>query len=734
MDIDNLLRDKKLKTKFNLEFYNIDAFIYLNIVIKSTYYISYDCINNDNYISNGMLHRNIVFSNISDNGKVFKILNVRADIIKNTIKIIMCLAKSISQKKIIIRVKGRLKCNFYVKLNLITSLDYASRLYINFSQIEMKNFNNYFIGASYLTLSSFIKKANFQLLKNNINCDAIIKLSKQPIYIDFTKWDMIKKNLIKRIKQEYNLNITEDATISDVINEISDQRNDHITAIDNFKFKKRLSGAALDVKYDKIVTDETKIISDDTITEVLSKFKIDLNKEDLGVKESGLNSEKILTEDNDLLDEDLKQIELSTKNLSKEIQKLYYILAAEKSKLLEYPIFIPYYYDFRGRIYPKSIIGFTYLKIFRALFKLPGFNKDVDLISLTSSTYFKIISHLKVAVDARFIKSELSEINKYFLIVHLSELGKCNKGKLANSNGLTLQDLIDNGTVLFFNKKNIDIDVDDLVYIEIISDNIYYFLDNNRFKNITIIRDSTASFLQHWSIKLTARDEYLNKLNLNGDIWYDTYTFIIDTFLKENPEYVENINFKEILKRKILKNFIMITNYNAGLFKCHMNLKEMLIESKIPFDDDKLNSFSKKFHLFLKDSLFDILFVNSRDNFIKKTGSLICTDDGSNINLTYLNYKENKDDIKIYEYRWVITRRSLIDIPCEWKTQIALNANIIQASDAELARFLINRLNIQSVHDSFAINLFELHKIIDLTNLFFNEKLKSNNYSIFILI
>ena len=178
----------------------------------------------------------------------------------------------------------------------------------------------------------------------------------------------------------------------------------------------------------------------------------------------------------------------------------------------------------------------------------------------------------------------------------------------------------------------------------------------------------------------------------------------------------------------------MITNYNAGLFKCHMNLKEMLIESKVTFNDDELNLFSKKFHLFLKDSLFDILFVNSRDNFLKKTGSLICADDGSNINLTYLNYKENKDDIKIYEYRWVITRRSLIDMPCEWKTQIALNANIIQASDAELARYLINRLNIQSVHDSFAINLFELHKIIDLTNLFFNEKLKSNNYSIFILI
>ena len=178
----------------------------------------------------------------------------------------------------------------------------------------------------------------------------------------------------------------------------------------------------------------------------------------------------------------------------------------------------------------------------------------------------------------------------------------------------------------------------------------------------------------------------------------------------------------------------MITNYNAGLHKCHANLVELLTESKIPFDEIELKFFSQKFYRFLKSNLFNIIFVNSRDEFLKKTGGLIHTDDKSNINLTYLNYKEHKEDIKIYKYRWVISRRTLVDTTCDWKTQIALNANIIQASDAELARYLINKLNIQSVHDSFAINLFKLHNIVDLTNLFFNEKLKKNEYSIFILI
>jgi hypothetical protein len=184
-DIHNIIKNKKLKTKFDLEFYNIDVFIYLSIITKSTYYIGHDNIDNDSCLSDGMLHRNIILGNISRNIKVFELLNIKSNIMKNTIKIMMCLAEKISQQKVIIRSKGKYKTNFYVKLNLISNLNYADRLYINFSQIKMKNFNNYLIGASHLTLSSFIKRGNYQLLKNNINCDAIIKLSKQPIYMEF---------------------------------------------------------------------------------------------------------------------------------------------------------------------------------------------------------------------------------------------------------------------------------------------------------------------------------------------------------------------------------------------------------------------------------------------------------------------------------------------------------------------------------------------------------------------
>ena len=567
-DIDNFLNDKHLKTKFNLEFYDIDSYIYLNLIIKSTYFISYDCIYNEYSLSSGMLHRNVVLSNINESTKVFKILNIKTDIVKNTIKLIMCLAESIHQKKIIIRVKGGIKCNFYVKLNLITNLDYADRLYINFSQVEMKSFNNYFIGASHLTLSSFIKKANFQSLKNNINCDAIIKLSKQPIYIDFSKWELIKKNVIRRIKQEYNLNITEDATISSIINELSDQRNDQTIIMNQYKMKGRIEYNSkkmhLNENIDGVeagVNVYNKNLQIKDLRNDKTNMKIDHSDKDFN--ELSLRSEEIFTENNDFSEEDLRQIELYTKNLSKEIQRLYYILAAEKAKLFTYPIYIPHYYDFRGRIYPKSVIGFTYLKVCRALFKLSEFDLSVNLLDLKESIYFKRISNLNVIIDVRFNKPELNEVDKYFLIIHLLELGKYNKGALATTNGLTLQNLIDNGTELFFNKNNVDLDVDDLVYIDIIKDNIIYFFNNNKFKNITIIRDATASFLQHWSIKLKAKKEYLSKLNLNGDVWYDTYIFIIDTFLKENAEFESKTNFKKILKRSVLKKF-----YNDNKLQC----------------------------------------------------------------------------------------------------------------------------------------------------------------------
>jgi hypothetical protein len=88
----------------------------------------------------------------------------------------------------------------------------------------------------------------------------------------------------------------------------------------------------------------------------------------------------------------------------------------------------------------------------------------------------------------------------------------------------------------------------------------------------------------------------------------------------------------------------------------------------------------------------------------------------------------------VADCRWIFTKYILISDFCNWKTKIAINANIIQASDAELARNTIANVSTLTVHDSFGVNLNELHKLMDNTNKYFNNKNNNKTYSIFILI
>jgi hypothetical protein len=292
------------------------------------------------------------------------------------------------------------------------------------------------------------------------------------------------------------LNITNSATISDIINELNALKSDHEKQIHDYKFKRRdgcvIDNSDIDLNLSNTANEVDDLLNKETffVEKINSEKKSDLNQEILDFTEE-------LTEFNDYSEEFFKQKILSIKSISKKIQQLYYILSAEKAKLFRYPIYLPYYYDFRGRIYPKSIVGFTYLKVLRATFRLPGFDRDIDWIDLKQSFYYQRILSLNIMVDERFLKLELNSIDKYFLIIHLLELGKYNKSRLVTSNGLSLQNMVDNGTELYFNQEDSNVSIDDLIYMKIIKDNITNFMNNNKFNNITIIRDSTASFLQH---------------------------------------------------------------------------------------------------------------------------------------------------------------------------------------------------------------------------------------------
>jgi hypothetical protein len=589
-EIKEILDNKKFKTNFNLNFYKLDLFIYLNSIINSLYYTNYDYTNygyiqDDFFFFYGMLHRNIVLLNIQTNIEVLNLFDLNKNLKKNIIKVIMSIDKSIIKKKITIKDNKSIKSNLFLKLNTSVILDYKTRFFINFSKIKFKNNDKFFIGASYLTFCKFIKKSNSQDFINSINTSAIVKLSKQELIIDFKDWEFIKNKIISIILEKYKIKLNAFFEVVDVLEQLYFEKT----------------------KYNILIKDKKTNIHYETLN-----FKVE--------------------------------------EINKEIQRLYYVIIAEKAKYLTYPIYIPYYYDFRGRIYPKSLIGFTYLKFIRSLFK---FKVDTTLNlkdKLDNSIYFKKVMGLNIIIDNIFLLKICNDYQKFLTITHLLELGKLFKGEIISEDGITLQEFINLGTKYFYTKNFIKLDISDFLYANSICKNLELFLNTNRFDDIIIMRDSTASFLQHWGLKLKIKELHLNKLNIDGYIYYDIYTQIISFFLLNNPEF-NNLNYKPILNRKILKNIIMVVNYNARKQTCFNNLKNNLNENNIKFNELGLKIFCYKLYDFLNNDLFEYLFVYSKLDFLKKINNKLSCIDNSEIDLNYFKFEDIKEDIKFKNNR-----------------------------------------------------------------------------------
>ncbi len=841
ISINNVFEDKKLKTNFKIFSESIDKFIYFNIIIKSLNYIDYNSFKNPETFSNNMLHRSIVFKNINQNVEGLNLLGLKVDLWRNTTKILMYLGDIFLHKKIKFLVKKKIKTQYFLKLNIIQKFEYIDFLYINYITIKPKFIENYFIGASHLTVFKLKKKSRWQATENIIDLEPLKRACNLKIIIDFSNWDFLKKNTVNFIINKYNLNLSSDITINDLLNELISKRSTEAYEIVKnekkvletieFTFKKnsekinnkQINNTAIKniyenteetlknfffnemdmsnvdneytclntmesnvqkkkKKFNKMREDSDKIYINSVLSEAsleiskkISKKNLDkISKKNLdktqnnnfdtnlylktqkeieakvfnfsdsiefSIEKSNHKSvKKINSEDSDeiykeIFDDSLL-FQLKGKNIKLDwlIQKLYYFAVAEKAKDIKYPIYIPYYYDFRGRLYPKSSIGYTYMKFLRPSYII--MYECVEDIDITKSIYYNKIINSNIELKSELFDKNINNLNKYYLIIHLIELGKHIKNINITENGLSLQNLVDLGIELFnsdYKFDNLSLNLDEFVYVKNIKENINFFLKTNKFKNILIIRDSTASFLQHWGIHLNIKKNYLNKLNIDGNVWYDIYTLIIFMFKSHNNKY-NNILYEPILKRKILKNFIMIVNYNAGKKKCSENLINILRENNIDIKNLDLVSFCKDFHDFINKDIFDFIFINSKDEFLEKMGNIIHFDINTSINFTYLWANSYKDDIKFANLRWVVEKYTISSDICKHKTKIALNANIIQASDAALARFILKKLNTLTVHDSFGIHLYEIHKLMDTANLFFNKKLNTNTYSTFILI
>jgi len=457
---------------------------------------------------------------------------------------------------------------------------------------------------------------------------------------------------------------------------------------------------------------EYKILPKNSITNTYESLEIEAKiKENLIREEKGQNK---LT----LIHEKLQ--------IDKDKQRLLYTIILEYFLTTQVQgVYLSYFFDFRGRIYSYSAIDPLYNKLFRALY---CFNKKIDYLSIKTSKFYKVIVGQKIDLKKykNFIKNE---IDSYFLIILLLELGKIKK-----QNNFCLQNFVDKGLFLYNHEE--EVGLDDLGYYLQIKREIDFFLTNSLWRGTTIIKDSTASTLQHWGTLLTVKGDAKYTLNLSGSVWYDVYSIIINLFILNNSkEYMKDPFIIKILNRKYFKKIIMtkhynVSNYSATDYLYAALMKDFTLED---LNHTRILALLKDFLDFLENKLFEHLYVNKKQTFLDSLDYKIKTNCGA-VSFKYYKTKEIKRELKIAKYRWSFTSKELIHEIDEISSKRALPANLIHTKDAELARFLIAQLDIFAIHDSFGISSFELHKLMDLTNNYFNVQMNQDDYSIFILI
>lgn len=131
---------------------------------------------------------------------------------------------------------------------------------------------------------------------------------------------------------------------------------------------------------------------------------------------------------------------------------------------IKLPFYIPHFYDFRGRMYPDSAAGFMYLKLLRPYYVVEAKSRLISrLRALLKSFYFKKINELNIILPANLLKKK-NPLHRFYLTTLLLEVGKLNKKKLINIDGVSVQKFVDNGFYTYINKNDVTFKLEDLTY------------------------------------------------------------------------------------------------------------------------------------------------------------------------------------------------------------------------------------------------------------------------------
>ena len=454
------------------------------------------------------------------------------------------------------------------------------------------------------------------------------------------------------------------------------------------------------------------------------------------------------------------------KNLQRKLSKLYVWsnlkalngLTIDQGKKM----YLPFFFDFRGRFYYNSISGPTTLKFSRYIY-FYGYYSDYEINNYVKTKaskiileYSDIIKEIKILFNIKKNQTKIDEAVYWVLMA----IGKIfiDKNKIKTHR----DKIIKSGVEALKNEPEINNLLDKIEfyhYKKILND-----LSLKDIPKVGVLKDSTASFIQNLIRIMGYKNEnsliYANLRDSN--YWYDTYAFILsEWFEHEKIDHNENNNIYKLFVRKTIKKTVMTHPY-AAKYITAFKYFQLSVKEEFNIDIDYKSPeeiIFKRFYKFISTEVEDKFFLknNSKkmvellNNKFEGNTKRIIEEYDSKTNLTYFKFINKNFDyiIKLPENKRIrITKTNYIlsnEIDFK-KMQTSFRANWVQYSDALYARDIIMSFPEAriTIHDCVITDILSVSIFIEIANEKSNRKIfesykwnEDNNlgfYSIFIFI
>ena len=681
------------------------------------------------------------------------------------------------------------KINIFKKklfLNLKKEIDYN-----DFELLKKNNdLLNFFV--CLLITKNFSRNSLFDVKKENvINIYDIvnnisIELEKIIIYIEIKNkinlnlnlneiWHFIMKiilNLIDLKKIESNLTIVNNKknrflSINNIMNdnsiilsynkyEIYEKKNEYYLYSNHFSFTNKIfkenskSGCSFKTKIDSKLFDNLKnnwvFIDKIRLKNIYTDLIENNNLEENKIEENFIDMKNKLI--NFIKKKDYSSASIISKKISifQNLTKIKNILNLD---IENKKIYLPFIFDFRGRLYYDSEISPSFYKEFRycinwGIYESFEIKEHIynDIINNEIIKYLELIDNIK---NYNFKNKNINiKISIIWILISLGEINKTKIGKEVH-----IKKFVEEG-IKIINDENYELyEIYDKIKIKYLI-HILKEINDNIYVKWLISKDATASVYQHLiktcGYKNTKTLEWCNLKS--KDTWYDTYSHIIDNFLKEKITEEKNDILREVINRKNLKKVIMTENYSAGFQTCKNYFLEKINLEK--YNEDQKKLIKETFEIFYEYiSNNKLMFENDISDilkFFKENEYIVYLNNETKdvIVLKYYKGIKQQKEILINNKRYSYQEFSINKIEDKIKTKSSLKANYIHTMDASLVRWFLSYNKAIAVHDCFFIDYINITYLVSCINegmrIGFHSINKTNEintsqiFSIFIVI